>query len=60
MGLVDCKRFLLQLDESTDVSDTAQLCIFRYDCDRGAVNNTAHERTQAGRGRFFSLSKKFD
>lgn len=26
--IVDCKCFSLQLDESTDVSDTAQLCIF--------------------------------
>ncbi|KAJ4946083.1 hypothetical protein JOQ06_023758 [Pogonophryne albipinna] len=24
----DCKCFSLQLDESTDVSDTAQLCVF--------------------------------
>lgn len=26
--IVDCECFSLQLDESTDVSDTAQLCIF--------------------------------
>ena len=26
--IADCECFSLQLDESTDVSDTAQLCIF--------------------------------
>ena len=26
--IADCKCFSLQLDESTDTSDTAQMCIF--------------------------------
>ena len=64
-NFADCEHFLLQLDESTDVNDTSQLCIFvrmvfyRYSCKRGAVNNTAHERTHARRAHFSVFQKLY-
>ena len=33
--------------------------VYRYDCKRGAVNNTAHERTHTGRGHFSVFQKLY-
>ena len=53
--IANCECFSLQLHGSTDTGNTAQLCIFcpddvyRYDCKRGAINITAHERMHEGK-----------
>ena len=63
--IAHCEHFLLQLDESTDVNDTSQMCIFirmvfyRYDCKRLAVNNSSYERTHAGRAHFSIFQKLY-
>lgn len=62
-NITDCEFFSLQLNESTDVSDTAQLCIFirMVFTDMTAKEElltVLHERTHTRRGHF-SVFKNF-
>ena len=54
--IADCKCFSLQLDKSTDTSDTDQMCI-SIQVVFTDIDITAHERTHARRGHFSVIQK---